>query len=508
MDKQIREVDLTNMGALSNSRSLHNGRKIYSETVSESGEFHSDVTIMIQAFNRLDKTKECIESVLKYTKNVNFDLLLVDNGSTDETFEYFKSIEHDKVRIIRFSKNISPNITWNYISVDIISNYFVVLANDIIVTENWLSNLIKVAESDVKIGIVNPVSSNVSNFQNVNFEFETFEEMQEKAARFNVSDPRKWHERLRIITLGTLIKKECLYAIGLPLVDLGFFHDFADDDIAFRVRRAGYKVVLAKDTWIHHNHDVFSGEGKDTNKYIESLQIGRQNFLDKYFGIDAWDDVQNYIPEFVYTVRKSRKSCPRILGIDVRCGTPILEIKNKIREFDAFNAECYALTEEGKYVIDLQTVCGAENVKNAKAHNARDYFEDGSFDYIVLGNYINSYPEPEKLLEKMSKLLAKGGQLFYSLKNSYDVMSFLISIGERGVSEIKHAINYTPEEFYNISKKYGNVEFLGSAQYVEGTISDNVVQYAKEKLRTVSVGDYQENLFRLFSDSFLFCLIK
>lgn len=504
--KKIIEINTEHIKKFEKSSDLYSGRQNIADAfVSDE---RADVTILILAYNRLEKTKECIESVLKYTRDVNFELLLIDNGSTDGTLEYFKSLEYDKTTIVHINENKSAVVAWNYISIDMISKCLVTLANDIIVTPNWLSNLMKAADSDPKIGLVNPVSSNASSEQGVDLQFTDFEDMQAKAAKFNVSDPKKWHERLRIITLGTLIKKECLYAIGLPLADMGFFHDFCDDDIAFRVRRAGYKVVLAKDTWIHHNHAVFSYEGKDPEQYAESLRIGRQNFCDKYFGVDAWKDVDNYIPEYTAVIKKTMSKRPRILGIDVRCGTPILEIKNKLREFGTFSADCYALTEDGKYVTDLQTICGAENVKAGKAQNVWDYFGGEGFDYIVLGNYINSYPEPEKLLEKLSRLLSKGGKLFYSLKNSYDVTSFLLSFGERGVAGMKHVINYTPEEFYSLSQKYGSVDFLGAAQYEKGEIPDDVVQYTKNKLKAVSVGDYKENLFRLFSDRFLFCLTK
>ena len=46
--------------------------------------------------------------------------------------------------------------------------------------------------------------------------------MQAKAAQFNRSDPRKWEDRQRLITLGTLYRKEVLLAGGWPTADMGF----------------------------------------------------------------------------------------------------------------------------------------------------------------------------------------------------------------------------------------------------------------------------------------------
>ena len=58
-----------------------------------------NITIHITAYNRLDKTKACIESIMKYTSNHKFKLLLVDNGSSDGTFEYFKTLKFSPKKI-------------------------------------------------------------------------------------------------------------------------------------------------------------------------------------------------------------------------------------------------------------------------------------------------------------------------------------------------------------------------------------------------------------------------
>lgn len=205
MEKIIHEINTDNVKKMELSGNLIEARKNMALSAASISDFHSDVTILIQAFNRLEKTKQCIESVLKYTKGINYDLLLIDSGSSDGTFEYFKSVEHDKVRILRLSKNITSGFPANFINIGWIAKYLVSVTNDLIVTPNWLHNLIAVAESDPKIGIVNPVSSNASNCQGYDMDFVDFDDMQKKAAEYNKSDPTKWHERMRIITLGTLL---------------------------------------------------------------------------------------------------------------------------------------------------------------------------------------------------------------------------------------------------------------------------------------------------------------
>ena len=468
------------------------------------------VTIMILAYNRLDKTKRCIEAVLEHTKGIDFELLLVNNGSDDGTDEYFKNLEFKNKIILDINKNISASFAYNFISLDLISNYFVVLANDIIVTENWLNNLIKIAESDPKIGMVNPLSSNVSNLQGLNFEFKDLNEMQRIAAQFNKSNPQKWQERLRLITLGTLFKKECLYAIGLPLSDVGFAHNFGDDDKTFRVRRAGYKAILAGDTWVHHDDDKKKLPIEKAVKIQKDLNIGRENFREKYFGIDAWDDVNNFIPHFLQVLKQpSSNEKPSVLGIDTRCGTPVLEIKNHLRSYNIFDADCYAYTTDGKYVIDLQTFCGADRVFAGEINHFRDHFDTETLDYIVIGNDINTYNDPFNIIKSAFDLLKKSGQLFISLQNVNNIFEFLYSIGHVKVQNPVHALNYTVEEFLGkLQQKGYNARFISASYFSNTVVSESLAKSVYDVLKMLSVKEIDETIFRLRAERFYYVIEK
>ncbi len=81
------------------------------------------------------------------------------------------------------------------------------IANDVYVTPNWLSNMIKCAESDERIGFLATFSDNISNLQAVNLDFTSLDEMRLKAEQYNVSDPRKWEERLRLMPAIAFIRE-------------------------------------------------------------------------------------------------------------------------------------------------------------------------------------------------------------------------------------------------------------------------------------------------------------
>ncbi len=498
----IIEIDTSNIVVGGIGDSLYSTRTAITSLTTQ--KIASDVTIYVQAYNKIEKTKRCIESIIKYTSDIDYDLLLIDNGSMDGTFDYFRSIDFEKKRIIRFTENKGMAIPHFFLSPDMFSRYVAFVANDLIVTTNWLSNMLKIAESDPKIGIVNPMSSNVSNLQDPGLIFSGYEQMQEKAAAFNVSDPRKWQERLRIITLGFLMRKECILTIGLPINDMGFAHNFGDDDMAFRIRRAGYKVILASDTWIHHDDYKGTMESDAYQKMLNDIKIGKQNFRDKYFGIDAWDDTSNYIDEFLSVFEyRNKDDKVSVLGIDVRCGTPILEIKNHLRNYDVFDAECFAFTTEGKYFIDLQTVCGADNVYSGDICSFSSRFSPHSLDYVVIGNDINTYPDPFGVIRSAASLIKNGGQLFISLQNVFNIFTFMaITDGYKSPYE-DHALNYYPEEFFGLLKQSGyNARFITGKNFDKDIINKDLSNYVKECMNRLSVKNIDEKMYRLTSERY------
>lgn len=126
-----------------------------------------EATIFVVAYNRLEKTRRCVESILEHTRGIDYELLLYDNGSKDGTLEYFQSVQYPRKRIVRITKNLGAQYAMNLALRSFSGRYFVQITNDVVVTENWLSNLLRCMESDPQIGMVSPGSSNISNLQEI-----------------------------------------------------------------------------------------------------------------------------------------------------------------------------------------------------------------------------------------------------------------------------------------------------------------------------------------------------
>ncbi|MFC2287062.1 MAG: glycosyltransferase [Selenomonas sp.] len=368
------------------------------------------VTVCFQAYNHLeDQTKMAIHALLQYTQNVDYELILIDNGSTDGTLEFFRSIPYEKKRIFHVREN--RGALAGYIAAKnsaggefIRGRYVSFVPGDVIVTKDWLKNLVTCMESDSRIGMVVPVANYTSNHQKITLPFSNYEEMQEVAAAHNISNPKKWEECLRVIPTTALLRSSLRKLYEL---DHAFYYNFSDDDLSFTYRRLGYRLMICRDTFVYHAEgSTMTGED-----YQLDIQTGREIFRRKYFGIDPWDDTRldaelrdkclSFVP-----VRKEH----RILGIDIRCGADLLHFKNGLRGVGFEPVKLSALVQDAKYWQDLQTVCD-EKVFCRSQRDFAETLRGRTYDYIILGEPLCNYEEPQEMLEMMRDHLSMGGRM-------------------------------------------------------------------------------------------------
>lgn len=103
------------------------------------------VSIIIPARDQACVTKRCLDSIYKHTTYQNFEIILVDNASSDaETFEMYKSfMERSNFRLIEYNHEFNYSKINNYGIKQANGDVIVLLNNDTeIITRNWLEILV------------------------------------------------------------------------------------------------------------------------------------------------------------------------------------------------------------------------------------------------------------------------------------------------------------------------------------------------------------------------------
>ncbi len=427
-----------------------------------------EVSIYLFAYNQLEeRTKICVESILRNTKDVNYELILVNNGSTDGTLDYFNSINYKNKKVINITKNLGAIYGCQFTKYAS-GRYIMYITNDIFVTENWLSNMLTCIKSDNRIGLVVPTSSNVSNWQqpSVKINYNNLIEMEEGAKNINKSNPHLWEERLRLVTIAALCRKECMDTMGF--YDYGFLHNFADDEVSFKFRRNGYKLILCRDVFVHHISSNIN------DKFIADINLGRGNFKEKFYGIDAWDDCNEYQFEYL-DISDYHKSNANILGVNVKAGTPLLTIKNKLRKIGIYDVKLSAFSGEAKYFIDLKTISDGE-VKISDSKTAIDLFKDSKFDFIVFGEIFseNNY---DLLIDSCNNILNDQGYIFFKFENVNNVHNLVNYITYERLNSLQEAVQNLANKI-----KY-NVKSLNVVKVTYSEFNDGFKDEFKEKYK-------------------------
>ena len=379
------------------------------------------VSIYFLAYNHLEEyTKPSIEALLRYTDDIDYELILVDNGSSDDTLAYFEQIPYEKKRIYRITENKGAG--YGYIAASRFcrgkffrGQYIVMLPQDVFVTKNWLTNLLCCMESDEKIGMVAPFSNFVSNLQQVDLGFTDMEDMQKKAAVFNQSDPTKWEERLRLVPTTYVVRSELW---DIYQTDPAFVYNFMDDDQCCIYRRLGYRLMACGDTFVYHGGHIGF---QNVDKLESDLEKGRTIFRNKYWGIDAWRDMMNLDMELCVALSERCRHVPQltVLGVDVRCGAPLLSLRNLLYA-KGVPSVLAAYTCDAKYYADLQTVV-SDRLYCGDSDRILQKCNGQCYDVVMLGEYLDHYENCAAFLDDLLQLVRPGGMLSVKVRRFSDI---------------------------------------------------------------------------------------
>ncbi len=370
-------------------------------------------SIVILTSNKLGYTQQCIESIRKYTEPNSYELIVVDDHSKDGTVEWLK--EQDDIITLFSEQNATFPRGYNQGIKIALGENILLLNNDTVVTVNWLDNLLKCLYSSADIGLVGPVTNSCSYYQAIRTDYRDLGEMNEFASKYNCSNPLLWEERLKLVGFCVLIKREVIKQIAL--FDETFsLADFGDDDYSYRARKAGFRLMLCKDTFIHRFGSISS---KTNNEYAKLIADNTMKFKQKW-GFDASYSsvIRNEIIELMDT---PKDNFINVLDIGCACGGTLLKIKHQYKNVELYGIE---LNENAAEIASQFATVISENIETSELR-----YPEVFFDYIIFADVLEHLNDPWKILQKLSKYLKLDGKILASIPNvmHYTVLKDLIN---------------------------------------------------------------------------------
>jgi GT2 family glycosyltransferase len=250
------------------------------------GRRRRDVSVVVVAPKGLVYTRLCLESILLDTDDLDLELVVVDNGSTDGTREYLAALaEHDpRMRVLRNNENrgFPPAVNQGLQAAS--GDILVVLNNDTIVPPGSLAQLIAHLGRP-EVGLVGPTTNRCGTEAEVDVTYRTYGELVTFAQRRAVDHAgAAFHVEVATLFCAGL-RRDVLDRIGLldERFEVGLFED---DDYSARVREAGLRVVCAEDAFVHHFGEASFGGLFASGRYGDIFRANKARFEEKW-GV-AW----------------------------------------------------------------------------------------------------------------------------------------------------------------------------------------------------------------------------
>ncbi len=204
--------------------------------------------LILLTWNRVDLTRPCVERILKSTQ-LPVRLIIVDNGSTDQASQAFlhevTGTSWVQVEVIRRPRNDGYAVGMNTGLANATAPWVCLLNNDILVTDGWLEEMIRVGESDRSLGLINPMSNEFGVSPQP-------EQSIDSVAEQCRHQPHAWIEHWGGVGFCLLIPQPVLKAVGGLDEEFQFMY-FEDADYSLRVRQAGFHCAVAERAYVWHH---------------------------------------------------------------------------------------------------------------------------------------------------------------------------------------------------------------------------------------------------------------
>lgn len=270
------------------------------------------LSVITLTYNKLKYTKKYIDSLFKNTKD--FELIIVDNGSTDGTREYLKSL--DNIKLILNDENVGFSKGNNQGLEITEGEYIAFLNNDILLYPNWFEECEKVFIKEYAGFVgprhINPHYDNANENNYIQFFKKNFNYKKEYEKNFD----------------------ECVFSCAVTkrevINDIGNFDEnytpafFEDNDFKYRAILAGFGIYVVNTACFFHfgsitSRDCDSNLEKNRNYYYskypfaEYLSVaGRDRDIYKRIAEDMNKFPMNVVYSVFIIIRKTKNRLRKI----------------------------------------------------------------------------------------------------------------------------------------------------------------------------------------------------
>lgn len=261
------------------------------------------LSIVIVNWNTCSALQKCLESIVKFTQNVEYEIIVIDNGSSDSSVDMLKSL-FPSIILTENNKNVGFSKAVNQGFKIANSENILLLNSDTYISENSFAKMVDLMERKKHIGAMtcrvsypdgSPQSAycRFPSLPGALYELISIVKLLSHLKIFHKYDVTQWdYSKSKELMDGLwpgggclMIKREVLNKIGG--MDENFKYAYLEDtDLCYRVKNAGYSFYYLAEVNVYHYHGFTVSQSNSEFKdlLILNLQQNRHYFFKKHYG--------------------------------------------------------------------------------------------------------------------------------------------------------------------------------------------------------------------------------
>lgn len=233
-----------------------------------------DCSIVIPVSNKMELTVQCLTALSQLREALRYEVIVVDNGSTDGTGAFLAQLQGD-VRVITNRENLGFAKACNQGARAARGAYTVFLNNDTIPLEGWLSALVADAEAHPEVGVLgSKLLYPTGSVQHAGVVFERTHLLPYHIYKNFPGDHPAVNQRreFQAVTGACLFIRTALFT-EIGGFDEAFHNGFEDVDLCLKVRETGLAVVYQPRSVLYHLESQTPGrmtnDGRNAALFLE-----------------------------------------------------------------------------------------------------------------------------------------------------------------------------------------------------------------------------------------------
>lgn len=241
--------------------------------------------------------KIIMENIKKMNEYKCIDtILIVDNSSTDKSYEVLKEIENDKIKIIKNDVNsgyaAGNNVGLKYLEENEYT-YAFIMNPDVIVDNNSLNKIINAMKEDKEYAILGCIRTSLNDVYDQSQFWNIPEFIDEFRSYFFITRRLDTKKEIKFLKCENKIKEVgvvpgCLFLINLDIAEkVGNFDEktflyYEENILAKKIKNAGYKSGIVLNAKYIHNHQKSSSKNAN-QKFIKNNLYNSKKYYDNTY---------------------------------------------------------------------------------------------------------------------------------------------------------------------------------------------------------------------------------